>query len=180
LEWSAIAVVAVLLALGMRTFVFQAYYIPSGSMLPTLGIGDRILLDKLFFSASKLKTGDVIVFARPPAAVCGIGEKDLVKRVIGIPGDRVTSQGNTVLINGKPIREPYLPPNSYLGPEVSRQTIYGQHLPSVIPPGKFFVMGDNRAYSCDSRYWGYVSSNEIVGKVILDWWQHGHPAFRVF
>lgn len=179
-EWGTVALVAVLLALGVRTFVFQAYFIPSGSMLPTLGIGDRILVNKLFFSSSSLKRGDVIVFARPAAATCGIGEKDLVKRVIGIPKDVVTSLGNTVVINGTPVKEPYLPSNTQLGTAISRRTQYGQYLPKRIPPGEYFVMGDNRVNSCDSRYWGYVSSNEIVGKVVLDWWHNGRPSFHIF
>lgn len=180
LEWLSIALVAVLLALGLRTFVFQAYYIPSGSMLPTLGIGDRILTLKLFFSPSKLHTGDIIVFSRPPAASCAVGEKDLVKRVIGTPGETITSVGNTIYIDGKAISEPYLAPGTSFGPAITNRTIYGQTLPSVIPPNEFFVMGDNRADSCDSRYWGYVSGSEVVGKVVLDWWHNSHPNFHIF
>jgi signal peptidase I len=180
IEWGSIALVALVLAVLVRTFVFQAYYIPSGSMLPTLGIGDRILLDKLFFSPSKLHTGDIIVFTRPPAASCGVGEKDLVKRVIGTPGETVTSRGNTVFINGQAMTQSYLPPGALLGPQITTRTIYGQTLPSVIPSGEFFVMGDNRTNSCDSRFWGYVSANEIVGKVVLDWWHNNRPAFHIF
>ena len=180
IEWGTIAALAVILAVVVRTFVFQAYYIPSGSMLPTLGIGDRILLDKLFFSPSKVHTGDIIVFSRPPAAICGIGEKDLVKRVIGTPGETLSSRGNTVYIDGRPMAQPYLPTGAALGPPITTQTIYGETLPRVIPPGEFFVMGDNRTNSCDSRYWGYVSANEIVGKVVLDWWHNNHPAFHIF
>jgi signal peptidase I len=175
-----IAAIAVVLAVVIRTFVFQAFYIPSGSMLPTLNIGDRILLDKLFFSPSSVHTGDIVVFARPPAASCAIGERNLVKRVIGTPGETLSSNGNTILINGKPMPQTYLPRGALLGPPITTHTIYGQTLPVTIPPGKYFVMGDNRTNSCDSRYWGYVSANEIVGKVVLDWWHNNRPAFRIF
>ncbi len=179
-EWAVILFFAVALAVGMRTYVFQAFYIPSGSMLPTLGIGDRILVDKAFFSAAGLHTGDIIVFARPAAASCAAGERDLVKRVIGLPGETISSRGNTVYIDGAPIEEPYLPADTSLGPPIVRRTIYGAELPTVIPPGEYFVMGDNRTNSCDSRYWGYVSAKEILGRVVLDWWHNGHPTFHVF
>ena len=175
LEWTLAALAALVLAWAARVFFFQAFYVPSGSMEPTLKIGDRILVDKLLFNPAALKTGDIVVFVRPPDVTCGDDEADFVKRVIGVPGDRLSSVGNTVYVNGRPLAEPYLPPGQALGPPV--------RLPgddSVVPPGEYFVMGDNRPDSCDSRYWGYVSASAILGKVVLTWWADGHPAFHPF
>jgi len=163
----SVAVAALLLALGMRAFVFQAFFVPSGSMIPTLQTYDRILVDKLFFSANNLHTGDVIVFHRPANdKVCGLDEADFVKRVIGTHGETVSSKGNTVYIDGKPLAEPYLPKGQPLGMAIK---------PETVPNGELFVMGDNRPDSCDSRYWGYVPTSNVIGKVVLVWWRNGHP-----
>jgi len=143
-----VVVVALLAAVLLRTFVVQTYYIPSGSMEPTLEIGDRILVSKLSYDFHSIDRNDIVVFARPPAEDCGGAPvPDLVKRVIGLPGDRISSVGNTVLIDGKPLAEPYLPPNTPLGHPIASQ---------VVPANSYFVMGDNRPESCDSRYWGVV------------------------
>jgi signal peptidase I len=172
IEWGAIALVALLLALGIRTFVFQAFFVPSGSMIPTLQDGDRILVQKLFFSAAKLQTGDIVVFHGPPAdANCGSYEPILVKRVIGLPGEVIQSKGSTVYLNKKPLVEPWLPPGTVLGKAIPRQTI---------PAGQFFMMGDNRDISCDSRYWGTIPGSTIIGKVFVLWWRGGHPALHIF
>jgi signal peptidase I len=172
LEWVAVALVAAVLALGIRTFALQAFYVPSPSMVPTLEVGDRILVQKLFFSPSDLHTGDIIVFHGPAAdAICGPAEDDLVKRVIGLPGETVSSVGNTVYINNKPLREPWLSKNEQLGKPITTQKV---------PPGEYFVMGDNRPVSCDSRYWGDVPAQSIIGKVILRWWHNGLPDLHFF
>lgn len=172
IEWGAIAVVALLLAFGIRTFVFQAFFVPSGSMIPTLQDGDRILVQKLFFSAAKLRTGDIVVFHGPAAdANCGSYEPILVKRVIGLPGEVIQSKGSTVYLNKKPLAEPWLPPGTVLGKAIPRQTI---------PAGQYFMMGDNRDISCDSRYWGTIPASSIIGKVFVLWWRNGHPAFHIF
>ena len=98
-EWMVIVAFAVLVAGGLRTFVVQAFYVPSGSMLPTLQIGDRIVVIKLGYTVHR---GDIVVFKRPPKDV-GTQDKDLVKRVIGMPGETISSRGSTVLINGRPL-----------------------------------------------------------------------------
>ena len=171
-EWIAIAAVALLLAFGIRTFVFQAFFVPSGSMIPTLQDGDRILVQKLFFSAAKLQTGDIVVFHGPAAdANCGSYEPILVKRVIGLPGEVIQSKGSTVYLNNKPLSEPWLPKGTVLGKAIPRQTV---------PAGHYFMMGDNRDISCDSRYWGTIPASSIIGKVFLLWWRNGHPAFHIF
>jgi len=109
LEALIVVVVALLAAVLLRTFVVQTYYIPSGSMEPTLEIGDRILVSKLSYDFHSIDRNDIVVFADPGRRLRGAPVPDLVKRVIGLPGDRISSVGNTVLIDGKPLAEPYLP-----------------------------------------------------------------------
>jgi signal peptidase I len=175
-ETAVIAAVALLLAGLVRTFVFQIFSIPSTSMVPTLDVGDRIVVEKLFFSPSDVHEGDIVVFSHPPLDQCGVSqEEDLVKRVIGLPGQTIYSQGNTIYINGKPLAEPYLPRYDPLGKPIASR----QH-PYKVPPGDFYVMGDNREISCDSRYWGPITGSSIVGKVIAVVWRDGHPYFRGF
>ena len=105
LEWAAVVLIAVLVAGGLRAFVVQSFFVPSGSMLPTLQIGDRIIVTKVAYTIHR---GDIIVFRRTPADT-STTDADLVKRVIGLPGETISSRGATVLINGKPLTEPWLP-----------------------------------------------------------------------
>jgi len=162
LETIGIVVFALVVALLLRTFVFQTFFIPSGSMEPSLQIGDRIIVDKLSYHLHGVGRGDIIVFARPLNEDCaGPPVNDLVKRVIGLPGDRISSRGNTVMINGKPLAEPWLPRGTALGQPIS---------PTVVPPNNYYVLGDNRIGSCDSRFWGPVPKSLIVGKVVLRFW----------
>jgi signal peptidase I len=168
---------AALLAFLVRTFVFQPFWIPSASMTPTLGVYDRILVQKAFFSWHDLHEGDIVVFSQPPLDHCPGPPGDLVKRVIALPGQTIYSSGNTIYIDGRPLAEPYLPSYDPLGlqiPGASRQHPYR------VPPGEFYVMGDNRADSCDSRFWGPITGSSIVGKVVLTFWHNGHPAFHWF
>ena len=109
IEWLVVLVVALGVAVGMRTFVVQTFYIPSGSMEPTLNIGDRILVDKLSYHLHAVHRGDIIVFARPPGETLEPGVNDLVKRVIGLSGETISGQNGQVYINGKPLPEPWLP-----------------------------------------------------------------------
>ena len=169
-------VVAVVLAGLMRTFVFQTFYIPSSSMVPTLGVYDRILVQKAFFNWHDVREGDIVVFSHPPLDDCpGPQNGDLVKRVIALPGQTIYSSGNNIYVNGHRLSEPYLPRNDPLGPAIPDAT---KQDPYRVPAGDFYVLGDNRAISCDSRYWGPITGSSIVGKAILVWWQNSHPVFR--
>ncbi len=176
LELAVTVLVAVLLAGLMRAYAFQTFWIPSSSMVPTLGVYDRILVQKAFFNWHDVRAGDIVVFTHPPLDQCpGPEGSDLVKRVIALPGQTIYSSGNSVYVNGRLLSESYLPPEDPLGlPIASRQHPYR------VPPGDFYVLGDNRAISCDSRYWGPVEGSSIVGKVVLVWWHDSHPEFRWF
>jgi signal peptidase I len=170
-------VVAAVLAGVVRGFVFETFWIPSASMVPTLGVYDRILVQKAFFNWHDVRQGDIVVFTEPPADHCGGASGDLVKRVIALPGQTIYSSGNDIYVDGKLLAETYLPEDDPLGPaipDVSRQHPY------QVPPGDFYLLGDNRAISCDSRYWGPIKGSSIVGKVILDWWHDSHPIFHLF
>ena len=176
IETGITVVVAVLLAGLLRAFVFQTFWIPSSSMVPTLGVNDRILVEKAFFTWHDVHEGDIVVFSHPPLDRCpGPAGGDLVKRVIALPGQTIYSSGNHIYIDGRLLPEPYLPSDDPLGPSIASR----QH-PYQVPAGEFYLLGDNRAISCDSRYWGPIQGSSIVGKVILDWWRNGHPYFRWF
>jgi len=178
IEWITTLGAAVLLAALLHAFVLQAFYIPSASMVPTLDIGARVLVQKGFFSWHDLREGSIVVFTHPPRDVhCGPEGSDLVKRVIALPGQTIYSIGNSIYVDGRRLPEPYLPRFDPLGrpiPSATRQD------PFHVPAGEFYVLGDDRQISCDSRYWGPVKGTSIVGKVVLLWWRHGHPDLRLF
>lgn len=161
-EWSLIIVIAVLASFLVRTFVFQTFYIPSASMNPTLWQGDRIVINKLSVDFGTINIGDIVVFKAPPdvARLCHDDVTDLVKRVIGIPGDRLYSKGDTIYVNGKPLDQKWLV-NPTLGTPIS---------PTTVPAGRYFMMGDNHAQSCDSRTWGTVPRSDLIGKVFARIW----------
>lgn len=168
--------IAVLLALFIRTFVVQAFKIPSGSMLPTLLIGDHLLVNKFIYGIrmpftgklliplSKPKRGDVVVFKFPKDR-----SVDYIKRVIGTPGDTVEIREKKVYINGEPIDDPYahISSPSILQANASPRDNFG---PVMVPDGRIFVMGDNRDNSYDSRFWGFVDQNDILGKAFILYW----------
>ena len=169
---------AVLLVSLVRAFVFQTFWIPSPSMVPTLGVYDRILVQKAFFGWQDVREGDIVVFSHPPLDHCGgPQEGDLVKRVIALPGQTIYSSGNSIYVNGKLLAEPYLPHDDPLGTPIPDAS--SQH-PYRVPPGEFYMLGDNRAISCDSRYWGPIKGSSIVGKVVLVWWHDSRPDFHGF
>ena len=170
--------VAVLLAGLLRVLVFQTFDIPTASMVPTLEVHDRILVQKAFFSWHDVHEGDIVVFTHPPLDHCpGPQQGDLVKRVIALPGQTIYSSGNSIYVNGQRQPETYLPHYDPLGPPIPHAS--KQH-PFLVPAGEFYMMGDNRAISCDSRYWGPIKGTSIVGKVVLLWWHNGHPDFHPF
>jgi len=171
-EAGVVVVVAVLVAVLLRAFVVQTFFIPSGSMEPTLQIGDRILVNKLSYHLHGVDRGNIVVFSRPPTENCGGPEvNDLVKRVIGLPGDVVSLTDGYVYIDGKKLDESWLP-TSEQGITVAGPAGNSSNLarPYRVPANDYFVMGDNRTDSCDSRYWGPISRSLIVGKVELRVW----------
>jgi signal peptidase I len=180
-EAAVILVLAVGVALLLRTFVVQTYFIPSSSMVPTLQIGDRIIVNKLSFDLHSVHRGDIVVFKRPPHENCaGPPVADLVKRVIGLPGETIAVSGaGRVLINGRPIAQPWLPravrAETFPGPS---GTTFNLSHPYKIPAGDYFMMGDNRTDSCDSRYWGPIPKSLIVGGVEARVWPLS--AFHIF
>ena len=166
------------MAFGVRALVLQAFPIPTSSMEPTLGIGDRILVWKAFFSWHDVHQGDIVVFTHPPRDHCpGPANTDLVKRVVALPGQTIYSVGNNIYVDGRRLPEPYLPPHDPLGPPIPGAT---QKAPFHVPPGEFYVMGDNRQISCDSRFWGPIKGTSIVGRAVLLFWHNGHPDFHPF
>lgn len=150
---------SLLLALGIRTFVAEARYIPSGSMEPTLQINDKLIIDKISYDFSPPQRGDIIVF-NPTETLQEENFHDaFIKRVIGLPGEKVEVKNGKVYINNKPLTENYIKakPNYQWGPV-------------VVPANSYLVLGDNRNNSYDSHYWGFVPRNKIVGKAILRFW----------
>jgi signal peptidase I len=174
-ETAVVVVVALIAALLLRTFVVQTFFIPSGSMEPTLQIGDRILVNKLSYHLHGVDRGNIVVFRRPANENCG-GEPvaDLVKRVIGLPGETISLASGPkgyVEINGQRLDETWLPSSvqgkTFPGPAGKP---YNLGKPYLIPANQYFVMGDNRTDSCDSRYWGPIPRSLIVGKVDVRVW----------
>ncbi len=163
-----ILLVALVFGFAIRSYVFQSFYIPSGSMIPTLKVGNRVLVNELAYDFHPVHRGDIIVFKTPPNDNFNPAIKDLVKRVVGLPGDTVSSANGKLYVNGSPLNEPYLPPG----------TVTSGVSPQKIPPGELWVMGDNRGDSEDSRYFGPISEKLIVGRVVLRYWPLS--SFKVF
>jgi signal peptidase I len=147
----------VLVAVVLRVFVLAAFSIPSVAMAPTLKVGDRILVNRLAYRFGDLERGEIVVFNRPPGEP-DVSIKNLVKRVIGLPGDEVSFKDGVVLVNGTPLVEPYLAPGERTDPR-------GADIVKV-PVGQVLVLGDNRRNSFDGRMFGTFDSSLIVGKVI--------------
>ena len=168
IEWGAILAFAVLAAVVLRAFVVQPYFIPSGSMYPTLKVGDKVLVDKLSYHMHGIHRGDVIVFKRPVWDVDTSGNvTDLIKRVIGLPGETISANGGHVYIDGQLLNQPWLPKGS-----TSYTANFG---PVHIPTGRYFVMGDNRPDSSDSRFvLGPIPSSLIVGRAFILVWPLSH------
>jgi signal peptidase I len=176
--WAITLLVALSLALGTRAFVFQAFSIPTSSMESTFDVGDRILVWKALFEWRDVHQDDIVVFTHPPLDHCaGPAGTDLVKRVIALPGQTIYSAGNNIYVDGQRLSQPYLPPHDRLGPPIPEAT---RQAPFHVPPGEFYVMGDNRQVSCDSRFWGPIKGTSIIGKAVLLFWHNGHPDFHTF
>jgi len=149
-------VLSVLLAFGIRTFVAEARYIPSGSMLPTLEINDRLIIDKVSYDFTEPHRGDIVVF-RPPDSLHS--EDAFIKRVIGLPGDTIEVKNGNVWVNGEPQQE------SYIAAKPDYQ--YG---PVMVPDHAYLVLGDNRNNSFDSHYWGFVPRDHVIGRAVFRFW----------
>lgn len=158
-EYAEALIIAVLLALVIRTFVVQAFKIPSGSMLPTLQIGDHILVNKFLYYFQPIRRGDIIVFKFPQDET-----RDFIKRVIGLPGDTVEIRGKQVLINGAPLDEPYAVHGDWPAARFGEREKVG---PLVVPADRLFMMGDNRDHSMDSRVWGFLDVSKVKGKAFI-------------
>ena len=197
-EYFESLVIAVVLALFIRTFVVQAFKIPTGSMEQNLLIGDHLLVNKFVFGPT-LGSGerailpvkdihrlDVVVFKYPEEP-----ERDFIKRVIGLPGETLEVRNKRVYVNGERIEEPYvyyledppaLPremelPNGLPGLSGDAREQYG---PVTVPPGHYFVMGDNRDNSQDSRYWGFLPRENVKGKALVIYWSYSADAENIF
>ena len=158
-EWIAIVAGALVVALLVKTFLIQAFFIPSLSMYTTLDKGDRVLVNKLSYDLHDIHRGDIVVFERPPA-VPDTGIKDLIKRVVGLPGDTIEARDGDVFVNDRRLEEPYLDPGVRTV-NLDRQKIPEDHV---------FVMGDNRANSEDSRIFGAIDKDLVVGRAFVRVW----------
>lgn len=161
IEWVVILVSAVVLALVFRAFLFQAFSIPSGSMEQTLQIDDRVMVNRLSYRLHDVNRGDVVVFHKPEGLQSEHDE--LIKRVVAIAGESIEGKDNAVYIDGNRVAEPYLDPSD---------TIF-DFGPVVIPDGHVFVMGDNRDNSSDSRVFGPIPTDTIVGRAFFIYWPLG-------
>jgi signal peptidase I len=175
IEWLIILAIVLVCTVVLRTFVVQSYSIPSLSMAPTLQIGDRIIVDKLSYRFGSVHRGDIVVFARPPLEDQDYA--DLVKRVIGLPGETISARDGHVYINGKRLYEPWLPPGpqTFTGPlpgDSNEQ--FNMPGPVKIPQGEYYVMGDNRINSEDSRFFGPIPKSLIVGRAVVVAWPLSH------
>jgi signal peptidase I len=183
-EYFESIVIAVILALFIRTFVVQAFKIPTGSMEENLLIGDHLLVNKFVLGPTEtsvertllpigtIKRGDVIVFKYPVEP-----DRDFIKRVIGLPGETVELKDKKVYISGKPLEEPYVhflqPPSGQSAfHEETGYDVRERYGPVTVPQNQYFVMGDNRDNSQDSRYWGFLPRDYVKGKALLIYWSY--------
>lgn len=179
IEWVAVAVGALAVALLIKAFLLQAFFIPSASMDDTLAVNDRVLVNKLSYVFGDVERGDIIVFDRPERA--GGNIEDFIKRVIALPGETVTFVGGEVFIDGQRLQEPYVDgamTNPDAGSIVSEGCV---NVPApdtcTLAAGWLFVMGDNRDNSTDSRVFGPIEEDTIVGRAFLKVWPLGDIGF---
>jgi len=185
-EYAEAIIIALIAALIIRAYVIQAFKIPSGSMEKTLLIGDHILVNKFIYGTTipfsdkrvlvfkKPERGDIIVFKYPENP-----KKDFIKRVIATEGDKIESRNKVIYVDGKKINEPYIQhtDNAVFPHEFGSRDNFG---PIVMPENKFFVMGDNRDQSHDSRFWGFVDLSDIKGKALIIYFSWDSNASSLF
>jgi signal peptidase I len=190
-EYFESIVIAVILALFIRTFVVQAFKIPTGSMEPNLLVGDHLLVNKFVFAPTDsaieravlptrdIRRGDIVVFKFPVDP-----ERDFIKRVIGLPGDTVELRNRRIYINGNPIDEPYahyMPrPEGLSGGEMTSDDVREHYGPEKVPEGSLFAMGDNRDNSQDSRYWGFLPRDYVKGRALMIYFSYDPDATGLF
>ncbi len=154
---------SLLFAFGIRTFAAQAYFIPTGSMEPTLQIDDKIMVDKVSYRFKLPQRGDIVVFQPPKRAIAECGAPNphdaWIKRVIGLPGDKVEVKDRQVLVNNRSLSEGY----------IAQQPAY-QWGPKIVPQGSYLVFGDNRNNSCDSYTWDFLSQDRLIGHAFVRYW----------
>lgn len=178
-------VMAVLLAVGVRTFIAEPRYIPSSSMEPTLQIDDRVIIDKISLIWHKPDRGEIVVFYPPESPGVQDSSKVYIKRVVGLPGDNIAIREGRVFINGRPLAETYIaepiryelptddpqskvcPPNCFQ----PRDLVVTNNIPSfTVPANHYWVMGDNRNNSSDSHAWGFLPGDRLVGRALFRYW----------
>ncbi len=163
-EYTEAIILALIAALLIRATVVQAFRIPSGSMIPTLLVGDQILVDKLAYKFRKPQRGDIMVFKYPQDE-----SRDFIKRVIGLPGDKLEIKNRKVYINDEPIDEHAYAYHEFAdsGANIHPRDQFG---PVIVPEKSYFVMGDNRENSMDSRFWGFLDEGNLVGRAFIIYW----------
>ncbi|MEM7771136.1 MAG: signal peptidase I [Cyanobacteria bacterium P01_A01_bin.37] len=150
---------SIFLALGMRIYVAEARYIPTGSMQPTLAINDRLIIDKVSYRFDAPNRGDIVVFSPPPALAAQNVRDDLIKRVIGLPGDNVQVTNGQVLVNNQVLNENYI-----------KEAINYEFGPVTVPPNQYLMLGDNRNNSSDGHVWGFVPRENFIGRALVRYW----------
>lgn len=160
-ETLSIIVIAFVLAMVLRTFVVEGRIIPTGSMLPTIQLQDRVMVNKFIYRFKEPQRGDIVVLEPPDILNAN---QDYIKRIVGLPGERVEIKDSKVFINGKALDEPYL-----------AEPINYQFGPVEVPEGSLLVLGDNRNHSFDSHYWNaWLTEDRLKGKAFLTYWPIGH------
>ncbi len=162
-NWGEPLLIAAILAIFIRTFIFGPYKIPTGSMKPTFMEEDKIFVDKLSYRFHAPERGDIIVFKYPLDR-----KKDFVKRLAGLPGETLEIRKGILLVNGKPMTELPFSGNTYYNVEDWKFGKSGEVI--RVPEGHYFALGDNSAHSADSRQWGFVPKKDLVGKAFMIWW----------
>jgi signal peptidase I len=182
-EYAEAIIIALLLALFVREFLVQAFKIPSGSMIPTLLIGDHILVNKFIYGIKMPFTGRVIIPVKEPARNDIVVFKyprnpsqDYIKRVIGLPGDTIEIINKKIYINGNPLANDY---GIFLDNRIMNEGPRDNFGPVTVPPHSLFVMGDNRDNSADSRFWRFVDYRDIKGKAFILYWSWNSEDFSV-